>query len=417
MKDEKKHLSVLYDLSAAIVSASRMEDVCKKILDKVALLLNVNKASIMKFDKGERVLKIIAAKGLPKDVISEARVKAGQGISGHVFKSKKPVLIKDIRSTKFKSRTSYTTRSLMSAPVRSFPMKVQGKAIGVINVTDRKGKGSFTKSDMNLLTTIANQTAAYLHLCDLHEEASRVEHLKRELEIARGIQQSLLPRHIPKSHYFDIYGTCIMAERVGGDYFDILSGGARPLSIVVADVAGHSISAAMMMSAFRSALKAGGSAAIFSPAIAAERLNAILYDDLVAAEQFISMVYMQFVSDKIVKYTTAGHHPPMILRGDSFTGNSTEDILLGVQKFAEYHERRIDLQKKDLIAVFTDGLVSAPNASGRRFGSERLKESLKRHRHLTSHEMVNAICNEVKAFAGKKALDDDVTLVIVKVLE
>lgn len=416
MKDEKKHLSVLHDLSAAIVSASKMEDVCKKILDKVATLLDVNKASIMKFDRGERVLKIVAAKGLPKDVIEEARVKVGQGISGQVFKSKRPVLIKDIRSTKFKSRTSYTTKSLMSAPVKSFPMKVQGEAIGVINVTDRRGKSSFTDSDMRLLTTIANQTAAYLHLCDLHEEAKRSEHLKREIEIARGIQQSLFPRHIPKMHNFDIYGTCLMAERVGGDYFDILSGGARPLSIVVADVAGHSVGAAMMMSAFRSSLKSEGPAAVFSPAIAAERLNAILYDDLVVAEQFISMVYMQFISNNIVKYTTAGHYPPMILRGDVFIDHSTEDILLGVQKFAEYHEKRIDLQKRDIIAVYTDGLVSAQNSAGQRFGSERLKGALKKHRHDSAHEIVSAICNEVKAYAGKKGLDDDVTLVIVKVI-
>jgi serine phosphatase RsbU (regulator of sigma subunit) len=416
MKDEKRHLSVIHDLSSAIVSASRMEDVCKKILDKVASLLNVSKASIMKFDRGERVLKIVAAKGLPRDVVSEARVKTGQGVSGHVFRSKRPVLIKDIRSTKFKGRTSYATRSLMSAPVRSFFMKVQGKPIGVINVTDRKGKAGFTQGDMRLLTTIANQTAAYLHLCDLHEESARAEHLRRELEIARGIQQNLLPRHIPKSRHFDIHGTCIMAQRVGGDYFDVISGGARPLSIVVADVAGHSIGAAMMMSAFRSALKAEGPAAIFSPAIAAERLNAILYDDLSAAEQFISMVYMQFVSDDIVKYTTAGHYPPVILRGDGFINHSTEDMLLGVQRFAEYHERRIDLQKRDVIAAYTDGLVSAQNPAGRRFGSERLRGSLRRHRHLGAREMVDAVCDEVKAFAGKKALDDDVTLVVVKVL-
>ncbi len=420
MKNDTKHLSVLHDLSRAIVGASRMEDVCQRILAHTAKLMNVSKASIMKFDRNDGTLKIVASCGLPKNVAAEARVKVGHGISGRVFKSRKPVLIKDIRSAGFEARKRYKSRSLMSAPVTCFSMKVAGKPVGVINVTDKKGGRPFTPADMQLLNTIANQTAAYIHLCDLSEEARSAEHIRRELELARSIQQKLLPQRLPTVKGFDIAGACLTAEHVGGDYFDVLVGGARPTSVVVADVAGHSISAAMMMSAFRSALRSDTPAVFYSPAIIAERLNAILYDDLIAAEQFISMVYLQILHGRggpasVVKYTTAGHYPPLILQGGGFISHSTEDVLLGVESYPEYHDRRVDVSKGDVIALYTDGLIEASDIRGKRFGLDRLKALIKEHRHSPSERIISAITSEVKKFSGKKPLPDDVTVVIVKV--
>jgi sigma-B regulation protein RsbU (phosphoserine phosphatase) len=406
MKDENKQLSVLYELSKVITGASSMENVCDKILERTAAILKVSKASIMKFDPGSGALKIISAKGLPKEIIEKAEIKVGEGVSGKVFKSNSPLLIKDIRSTKFSVRRRYQNTSLMSAPVTCFPMRVGGLPIGVINVTDKKGGGVFTDSDLKLLTTIANQTAAYLHLCDMAEEARKAEHLKREIELARDIQRRLLPKARPSIRGLDVAGACLMAEHVGGDYYDFLAGGMMPTAIVVADVSGHSIGAALTMSAFRSAVRSGSAASHMSPAIIADRLNAILYDDLTVAEQFISMVYLQFLPG-IVKYTTAGHYPPLILRGKSFINHSTEDLLLGVEKFSEYHEKRIASEKGDIITLYTDGLLSV-------VGMEHLKRILIKNKNRTAGQIVNLICNQIRLRTAKKPLRDDATMVVVK---
>ncbi|PIR16671.1 MAG: hypothetical protein COV46_07370 [Deltaproteobacteria bacterium CG11_big_fil_rev_8_21_14_0_20_49_13] len=420
MKNETKQLSVLHDLSRAIVGASRMEDVCQRILDRTVNLLSVSKASIMKIDKRDGMLKIVASKGIPAGVIRDVKVRVGEGISGKVFKSKKPIMIRDIKATGFEQKKRYKTSSLISTPVTCFKMKVGGKPVGVINVTDKKGGKHFTGDDLKLLNTIANQTASYLHLCDLAEDARESEHVMRELDLARAIQQRLLPQRIPGVQGLDIAGVCLTAEHVGGDYFDVIVGGARPPSVVVADVAGHSISAAMMMSAFRSALRSDNTVSLYSPAIIAERLNNILYDDLASAEQFISMVYLQVIPGggnfgSVIKYTTAGHHPPLILKGNGFIDHSTEDILLGVERFPEYHERRIDVDSGNIIVLYTDGLVEAADKKGKRFGNERLRGCVRKNKHHSATKMVELLCLDVKEFIGKKPLADDVTVVIIKV--
>jgi len=298
-------------------------------------------------------------------------------------------------------------------------MKVGKSPIGVINVTDRKGGRPFSREDLNLLTTIANQTAAYLHICDLATAAQETEHIRNEMELARAIQEKLLPRRAPRFEGFQVAGMCMTAEKVGGDYFDFVEGKGSPPSAVVADVAGHSVSAAMMMSAFRSSLRSAGGLSMFSPGLIAERLNAQLYDDLAVAEQFISMVYLQALpsgdpSKTTVKYTTAGHYPPMVLHGGSFTNHATMDLLLGVERFAEYHEKKVDVYPGDLILLYTDGLLDARNETDQKFGAERVKEYLKRHRKDTSSELVKGLCDAVKKFSGRRKVQDDVTVVVMK---
>ncbi len=414
-------LSVLHELSKAVISVNRPEDVYQRILKIVADVFGVAKASIMKLDPEDRELKIVASVGLPAAVAASARVKIGEGISGSVFKSNKPVLIKNIKASRFESKKRYKSNSLMSAPVRCFAMSVGGRPVGVINVTDRKSSKAFTPADLKLLTTIANQTAAFIHLCDLGEMAARAEKLRNELELARNIQQRLLPRKQVHVEGLDIAGKCITAERVGGDYFDVISGGVRPLSIVVADVAGHSVSAAMMMAALRSAVHAGGASCIFSPAIATERLNRILFDDLAGAERFVSLCYAQLVRSVAkgcsLKYTTAGHYAPLVLSKGEFFGEASNDPLLGIDKKAVFHERKVELKEKDVVVFFTDGLVEARNKKGDTFGISRLKNIVKNNRNFPAEEMVEILCGEVRSFTGKADLVDDVTVVILKVVK
>jgi sigma-B regulation protein RsbU (phosphoserine phosphatase) len=366
----------------------------------------------MKFFPEDGLLKIIAAKGLPKDVMTTAKVKVGEGISGKVFKSAKPILIKNIKTTGFETKKRYRSGSLMSAPVRCFAMKVGKKPVGVINVTDRKGGRPFTAEDLRLLTTIANQTAAYLHLCDMADEAKRSQIVRRELELAREIQQRLLPQKMPKIGGYDVFGKCLTADKVGGDYFDFIIGGARPPSVVVADVAGHSVGAAITMSSFRSAIRSDNASSVFSPSMMAERLNTILYDDLVAAEQFISMVYLQLMPG-VIKYTTAGHHPPVVFSGNGFINHSTEDVLLGVERYADFHDKRIELKKGDVVVLYTDGLIETKDASGRRFGQERLKEIVRAARGSSAKAVAESLCDAVTGFSGKRGLSDDVTVVAI----
>lgn len=417
MKNATQQLEAIFDLSKAIVGALDVEDVCSRIVKRTSDILGVDKVSIMKLDENDKTLKIIASCGLPKKLAEGVCVKIGQGISGNVFKSSRPVLIKDISAKGGQPNKRYKSRSLMSAPVTCFPLKVKGKPVGVINVTDKKNNRAFTKEDLALLTAIANQTAGYLYLCELAESAKRTEHIRREFELARSIQQSLLPKKAPRLDGVDIAGACVTADKVGGDYFDFLLGGARPPAVVVADISGHSVGAAMTMSAFRNAVRSNTSTSMFSPSIAVERLNTNLYEDLLAAEQFISLVYLQILtsgSARYIKYTTAGHYAPLILKGESFMSHSTDDLLLGIERFEDYHDKKVEMKKGDIVVLYTDGLIEASSASGSRYGIERLRSFIKKNRDRSASELVDGVNRDMSLFLKKMPLRDDATLVVMK---
>lgn len=413
---EKRALHALYNLSRATMRAKTVEDVFEKMLATAMNVIGVEKASIMRYDRRERVLKIVAAKGIPKKIIDSVRVAPGRGISGKVFKSERPLLIKDVRKRKEAlKKKRYKSSSLISAPVTCLPLKVRGRAVGVINMTDKRDGRPFTKSDLHLLTTIAAEAASYVRIFDLAEELKESEKLRREVEIAREIQRSLLPQKIPQLSGITAAGRCLMADRIGGDYYDVLASGWAPPSFVVADVSGHDIGAALLMSAFRSALRAEMGVPILPPSAVARRMNKVLYNDLVRADQFISMFYLQYIhSTRTIRYSSAGHHPAILCGRKGIKLLETEGPLLGIERGEHFFEAKLTVEKGDVVVMYTDGLVEAANIHGRRFGMAGLKKSILKNFGKSPHKIVDLVLTDLKNFMGGAPIKDDITLLVIK---
>lgn len=419
MKWKSVPLESVHALSLAIAQAAEPHQIYELILDEVVKALGVEKASIMIYDPERGVLRIAAARGMDPDVVENAVVKVGEGISGRVFASHEPVLITEIRADETgPGRERYRTRSLISAPVTCFPMKVGKDSLGVINVTDKSDGSRFTDSDLQLLTTLANQAAAYLHIVKLSEERAESDRLRQQLEIARQIQYKLLPTDPPEIEGLDISGRLITAERVGGDYYDCFLTYAKRPSFVVADVSGHSIGAALIMAAFRSAIRAQRDAD-YSPALLVQRINAILYEDLFQSEQFISMVYLQYLrSRQLVQFCTAGHPPPIVWRSADrcFEDMGTGDPLIGIEPRGVFHERQMVVSKGDVILLYTDGIIEAANASGERFGRQRLLTLLEDSVVGSARQIADVVVETVQAFVDPEPPRDDITALVLKVV-
>ncbi|PJA21036.1 MAG: hypothetical protein COX62_03540, partial [Deltaproteobacteria bacterium CG_4_10_14_0_2_um_filter_43_8] len=343
---KKKHLAPLdlvHKLSMAIADAVELEEVYQLVLDQVVELLGVDKASIMIFDENMGALKIVAAHGMDEKVMKKSFVRVGEGISGKVFASHEPLLITDVKTESLGSnRDRYKTNSLMSSPVTCVPMKMGVENLGVINVTDRSDGTAFTDDDLTLLTTISNQAASYLHVCRLSEKLRGSEKLEHQLEIARQIQFRLIPTLPPQIAGLDVAGRLNTADRVGGDYYDCFLAREKRPAFVIADVSGHSIGAAIIMAAFRSSVRAQQDSD-YLPSTLVQRVNQILFEDLYQSEQFISMVYLQYLeSRQLIQFTNAGHPPPLMWRGKErrFEWLSTEDSLLGIDSKFQFHEKK-----------------------------------------------------------------------------
>ncbi|MFH1830332.1 MAG: GAF domain-containing SpoIIE family protein phosphatase [Pseudomonadota bacterium] len=418
MKANANSMKAVHALSQAIAHVADPDQIYELILDQVVKYLGVEKASIMTYDPEKRVLRIAAARGMDPKIMERAIVRVGEGISGKVFASYEPVLITDIQAEEMgPGRNRYKTRSLMSAPVTCFPMKVGEESLGVINVTDRTDGRPFDENDLRLLTTFSNQAAAYLHIAKLSEAKAESERIKQQLEIARQIQYRLLPQDPPKIEGVDIAGRLVTAERVGGDYYDCFLTYAKRPSFVIADVSGHSIGAALIMAAFRSAVRAQRDAD-YSPSILVQRINSILYDDLYQSEQFISMTYLQYLrSRQIIQYTSAGHPPPLVWRSADkcFEDAGTGDPLLGIEHGSIFHERQLVVSKGDVILLYTDGIIEAFGGA-ERFGRERLHECLKDAVVGSAQQIVDVIVESVQAFCDPHPLRDDLTALVIKVV-
>lgn len=416
--DNKEPLEVLHRLSRAIARAAKLDEIYQLILEEAATAVGVERASIMKYDPVRSVLCVVAARGIDPDVWHAIEVPVGVGVSGKVFQMGEPLLIKDLRlDSRGQGGGQYKTHSFMTAPVTSFPMQIGKFPLGVINMTDKKDGTSFTEQDLKLLTTIADQVAAYLHVSDLLEQLKIAEKAKQQLEIARMIQEKLLPRKAPKIAGADLAGRLISAERVGADYYDFLPGPKnKTVGLAVADVSGHDVGGALLASAFRTCLKAE-SQEKHSPDSLVEAINATLFEDLFQAEQFISMVYAVYQpATRVLRYSNAGHNPPLLWHAKAkesewlFTGDS----LLGIEPIYRYHEKKKKLQKGDTVVLYTDGLTEAEGSGGKRFGTAGLEECLHRAAHGSAQEILEILFSSWKKFTAGIPPKDDVTVVVLK---
>jgi sigma-B regulation protein RsbU (phosphoserine phosphatase) len=253
-------------------------------------------------------------------------------------------------------------------------------------------------------------------------ELRRASEERHELEIAKQIQLSLLPKKPLLACGLEVAGACIPASHVGGDYFDYFFAGNN-LDVVIADVSGHSVGAALIMAEARSALKAAIRQATESHSSLGAgtmlcALNDLLHEDLNGADLFISMFYVCFdPGRRLLRYANAGHNRPLLQRqgNPSCRELDAEGMIFGVLKNAVFEERIEQLQAGDRLLLYTDGLTEAQNSAGEYFGVGRLCAAFAQLRNEPPQTVIQRLLDELRRFCGEHTFADDVTLVVLSV--
>lgn len=240
--------------------------------------------------------------------------------------------------------------------------------------------------------------------------------IRRELDIAREIQHSLLPAALPCIPGIEVACRCTPATSVGGDYYDFFTNNPGVLDIVIADVAGHSFGSALLMSEARTVLHAKVRADR-SPATLLTAVNELIYDDLCRAELQMSIFAVRLeVQSRMLSYANAGHVRPLLYCAASGEVKllDAEGMLLGIAREVAFEELRCRVSEGDILLLHTDGIVESENSSGEFFGTERLCGVLTARRHDAPDVMLAAIFDELESFVGDCAPSDDLSLVVVK---
>jgi serine phosphatase RsbU (regulator of sigma subunit) len=291
--------------------------------------------------------------------------------------------------------------------------------VGVLSAFSKSAKGIFTDEFVVLFANLAGLVGVALRNSRQTENLIAARERQREMQIARTIQLGLLPSRVPEIPGVVMAGTCMPAREVGGDYYDFLQGDPRFVDLVIADVSGHNVGAALIMTEVRTFLRAQAQQ-LSGAGAALQSIDDFLYEDLGRAELFITMVYLRYDSaTRRLSFACAGHPPPLILRNGSETCEflDAEGLILGVKRNVVFEEKQVDLQPGDVLLLYTDGITEAENGEGEFFGEERLCSVVQELRQLPPAGLIEELLYQVRLFAGGKSFTDDVTLLAMRVEE
>lgn len=243
-------------------------------------------------------------------------------------------------------------------------------------------------------------------------EAAQREIETEELQQARDIQRGLLPKEIPQLPEFAIAGAWEPARVVGGDYYDVIPLNKDKLAVCIADVAGKGVSAALLMANVQAAVRAFAAEDV-PPSRVCEQINSVLCTNT-APEKFVTLFYgVLDAKTRILRYTNAGHPRPVLLRVNGKTVHlENSGALLGVFPNWKYEDSVVELERGDLLMMFTDGITEAEAPSGEEFGEERLIAATKTGLENPLESLQFDVLGHVKEFC-KSQMSDDATLLMI----
>lgn len=409
---------LLLQISQKVRNTLDLDEILNQLLDTLHSVIDydaagifiLNRASIFHLSQPTKaVIAGIVRRGFDSHPEEEDRMlMQGEGISGYVIRTGEPVIAPDVSQDPRYFPGRQQTRSEIAVPI------IQDKQIiGALNVeSDRLA--AFSTDDLDILSFFADATAISIEKAMLHRSLLQKQLLDEQLKTAQAVQSRLIPDQAPDIPGYDIGGAYLPAFAIGGDYFDYIPLPDGRLGIVLADVSGDGVPAALIMSAFRALLRTqvkDGTA----PASACACMNALL-PDLTDYADFVTAVYGILEPQAgTFTYTNCGHPPLLFLRGDaSVEQHKIGGPALGVYDEPPFETGHITLQHGEMIILYTDGLVEIADSEGNAFGPEQLAEVLIRQRSGIVSDILEGLIQAAKTFCEAESCQDDITLVVIR---
>lgn len=298
------------------------------------------------------------------------------------------------------------------------PMHIQQKTKGMILLGERLRGGAYSRADLEFLYSLGNLAIISIENARLFEETLEKQRMEDELNIAREIQQGLLPEMLPAIPGFDIAAINIPTKQVGGDYYDIVSRDSKEFILAIGDVSGKGMPAALLMANVQAALRALAPLCT-SVSETTGRINDLTCANTRGGSKFITFFWGILNSQgKQFRYSNAGHNPPYLIRHNGKIEKLEEGgLILGIFKTLKpYSEAFVTLSSGDVLIMYTDGISEAMNASGDQFTEERLEAILKDSTHLTTKEIIQRVQEELEKHTQSTPQSDDITMLVVKAL-
>src|SRR5690349_10059963 len=414
-------LRMLHDITKKISRSLDLQEVLNLVMDTLDSLIPYDAAGIFVLqcrDKdlvpaGEEpcVFKSEAVRGYDIDELSDLHLKLGEGFIGSVALSATPIISHDVLNDSIYINARQETRSEMVAPIIS-----NDEVLGVFDLESDE-LNAYSDDDLEILMMLASQVAIIIEKVMLHEQLVEKKRLEGQLEVARQVQLELLPAKDPELTGYDISACNFPTEEVSGDYYDWVRIYDDQIGIVIADVSGKGVPAAILMAFLRASLRAATHIG-YATHISMAKVNFLLWESI-ESNQFVTAFYGILDAQKgTFAYSNAGHNPPLLVNaaGTSRYIDKGEQPL-GMFRDTRYHQYYLDFDRGDVLVLYTDGATEANSPSGEEFGRERLAQAVKKIYDKPAREMIASLQLEILEWTANVGSNDDVTFFVIKALK
>ncbi|MGD2174889.1 MAG: SpoIIE family protein phosphatase [Candidatus Brocadiaceae bacterium] len=410
LSEANRRLRTLLEIGKSIGTALDEDELLERILDNLfEVFPETNRGFIIlrEPDTG----RLTPAKRRVKKGSSpeDEQLQVSETILEYVLERKQGVLIADTMS----DERLPTSRSILDFEMRSVmcaPLKYEEQVLGFIQLDTDRIAANYDDDGLTLLVGIANQCALTIANARLHRQLVRRERLERDLQNARRIQNSFLPQSPPRASGYEFEDAYSTALEVGGDFYDFVQLGDGKVVIVVGDVSGKGITAALMMAKMASNVRFFATTQS-GPSALLQRLNEVALSS--ETDMFVTVLIMYLdCAEHELRMSNAGHCYPLLRKssGEVQRLEGGNGYPVGIMEEAEFPEADVLLEERDVVCVFTDGIVEAMNEQQQQFGYKRLIREMTAA-PSSPEEVVRTIQKAIREHAGGAAQSDDLTLV------
>jgi len=392
-------LESLYDIGLSIAATLNIDELADEILFRMISLTNARRAALF-LRETDRFRVYRSFGDVRGDFLDEE-------VTLQLMREGNPISFDEGADCIFPGCVSFV----------AVPIKGSNDIIGVLAAADRESRdgsiGAFEANELRLLSLFASQVAIALENARLHREALEKQAMESELELAATIQRDILPKKIPDVPGVEIATLAKPARQVGGDYHAFFQR-EGVLTMIVADVAGKSMPAALLVSALHAATHLLFAEGRELGDIATE-LNRHIHQ-WSAENKFVTMIMVSIdLENETLRFVNAGHNPCYILSGDRLDQMKSHGLPVGILGTSKYVTQARPFPAGSAVVLYSDGITEAENAAGEEFENARLEALLREHSAAGANELRDRIAAAVEDFTGEAPQKDDETLVIARV--
>jgi len=404
----------IYQLSTLVAGEFSLQEVLDRLAEAAVKIVGVKACSIRLLDEDAGDLVMRSTYGLSEAYRNKGVVSKSDPVVEAAFAGQ-AVVLDDMRVD---GRVKYKEATVKEGLVSQLTVAMQfkGQAIGVLRLYSPRPK-RFEEDDINLARAVASQCAVAITNARLYSKAIEGARMAEQMRLAGFIQRKMIPEKAPQIPGLDIAATYIPCFDVGGDFYDFLQVGQNRIIVAIADVMGKGMPAALMMSCFRSSVRAYAEIEKADKTIRGiiDKLNKMTCRECTGGE-FITFFYAVIdTKERTITYCNCGHEPTVLIRAGQTVDLEKGGLVLGVDNKAEYEIETINLKDDDCLLFYTDGLIDAANFDGDLWGKENLLKTAKEFNSGSAEQMIKNILLYRRRFVGLASQLDDISVVLVKV--